>query len=124
MRRVIIESPYSGEVEENVRYARECLFDCLARGEAPFASHLLYTQILDDTNPDQRARGIRAGFEWMFVANYVVVYVDRGISRGMKLGIERARSLAMQVRFREFEGRYPARPIPEYICKARGYLEP
>jgi hypothetical protein len=44
MRRVIIESPYSGDVETNVAYARAALRDCLSRGEAPLASHLLYTQ--------------------------------------------------------------------------------
>ena len=43
MRFVIIESPYAGNVEENEEYARKCLRDCLMRGEAPFASHLLYT---------------------------------------------------------------------------------
>ncbi len=47
MEAVILESPYGGtpeEVERNVKYARACLRDCLLRGEAPFASHLLYTQ--------------------------------------------------------------------------------
>ena len=64
MRLVIVESPYAGDVEENVRYARACLADCLARGEAPFASHLLYTQpgVLDDDVPGERALGIAAGF--------------------------------------------------------------
>ena len=44
MRRVIIESPYAGFVKRNEDYARECLRDSLMRGEAPIASHLLYTQ--------------------------------------------------------------------------------
>lgn len=39
MRRVIIESPYHGNVERNLRYLRACLRDSLLRGEAPFASH-------------------------------------------------------------------------------------
>ena len=47
---VILESPYAGEVEKNLDYARKCMKDCFLRGEYPFASHLLYTQnsILDD----------------------------------------------------------------------------
>lgn len=63
MRRVIIESPYAGDVELNAQYARECLRDSLTRGEAPIASHLLYTQpgVLDDAVPRERALGIEAG---------------------------------------------------------------
>ena len=40
-RRVIVESPYAGDIETNVAYARAALRDCLSRGEAPIASHLL-----------------------------------------------------------------------------------
>lgn len=39
---VIVESPYAGDVERNTAYARAAVRDCLMRGEAPFASHLLY----------------------------------------------------------------------------------
>lgn len=39
---VLLESPYAGYVERNLAYARACARDCLLRGEAPFASHLLY----------------------------------------------------------------------------------
>lgn len=44
MRRVVLESPFAGDVERNVRYAKACIRDCLSRGEAPIASHLLFTQ--------------------------------------------------------------------------------
>ncbi len=42
MRRVVIESPYAGDVERNLRYLRLAMADCLERGEAPYASHALY----------------------------------------------------------------------------------
>lgn len=96
MRRVILESPYRGRTSEetdlNVAYARACLRDCLLRGEAPIASHLLYTQegVLDDGDAEERTAGIEAGLAWGAVADATVVYVDRGMSPGMKLGIERA----------------------------------
>jgi hypothetical protein len=85
MKRVIIESPYAGDVERNVRYARAAVNDCLHRGEAPIASHLLFTQegILDDNDPDERALGIAAGLEWAEVAEMAVFYVDHGWSPGM-----------------------------------------
>ena len=97
MKRVIIESPYAAanghSVAEHEEYARRCMADSLARGEAPLASHLLYTQpgILDDTNPDERKRGMAAGFAWISLADAVVLYTDFGISAGMREGEERAR---------------------------------
>lgn len=42
MKLVVIESPYAGDVERNLRYVRAAMRDCLLRGEAPFASHALY----------------------------------------------------------------------------------
>lgn len=85
MKLVIIESPYAGEVELNVEYARACLKDSIHRGEAPIASHLLYTQpgILDDLIPSERELGIAAGLAWSEVAEYSCFYTDRGWSRGM-----------------------------------------
>lgn len=82
-RLVILESPYAGEVEANVAYARACMSDSLARGEAPYASHLLYTQVLDDTVPEQRAQGIAAGLAWRHAGARPVFYIDRGYSTGM-----------------------------------------
>ena len=84
MKVVIIISPYSGDVETNVAYARACLFDSLMRDEAPFASHLLYTQVLDDTQPTHRARGMAAGHKIMRRADLAAVYLDHGKSDGMK----------------------------------------
>jgi hypothetical protein len=61
------------------------MHDSLMRGEAPLASHLLYTQpgILDDRIPVERSMGIHAGLEWRLVAEAAVFYVDYGISSGM-----------------------------------------
>lgn len=84
MRLVILESPYAGNVKANVAYARACLLDSLTRREAPIASHLLYTQVLDDTDPDERARGIAAGLAWRTVPGVLpVFYIDYGWSSGM-----------------------------------------
>jgi len=85
MRLVIIESPYAGEVAANETFARACLCDSLHRGEAPIASHLLYTQpgVLDDAVLEERALGISAGLAWRKVADYAVFYDNRGWSSGM-----------------------------------------
>jgi len=102
MRRVIVESPYAGDVERNLAYLRACLRDCLARGEAPFASHALYTQpgILDDGIPGERDLGIAAGLRWGEAADATVAYVDLGVSRGMALGVASAERCGRPVEYR------------------------
>ena len=99
MRRVIIESPYAGDVERNLRYLRACMRDSLLRGEAPFASHGLYTQpgVLDDHDSGQRSMGIEAGFAWWAGAVRVVFCTDLGWSRGMIAALERAYGLNMPI---------------------------
>src|SRR5277367_5011195 len=106
MRRVILESPFAGNLERNIRYARACLRDCLLRGEAPFASHLLYTQegVLDDTILAERDHGIKAGFAWRDTAEVMVVYIDLGYSGGMKAGIADARAKNRPIEYRALAG--------------------
>jgi len=104
---VIIESPFAGDVEANIAYARAAVRDSLLRGEAPYASHLLYTQegVLNDLVPVERELGITAGFEFRYSATKTAVYWDRGISNGMKYGIKHARSILSPVEYRSLEGR-------------------
>jgi hypothetical protein len=84
---VIVESPFAGDVADNITYARRCLRDSLLRGEAPFASHLLYTQpnVLDDDVPIERKLGIESGFAFKHVEGALTAfYIDRKWSDGMK----------------------------------------
>ena len=105
-RLVVLETPFRGDVEKNIEYARKCMRDCFMRGEFPFASHLLYTQegILDDGAPEERALGIEAGLAWVKVAEATIVYTDLGISEGMKKGIERAKKESRPVEYRTLNG--------------------
>jgi hypothetical protein len=80
---VILESPFAGETDANLAYARRCALDCALRGEATQASHLYYTQFLDDGIPAHRELGIKLGLAWTRVADYSVFYTDRGWSGGM-----------------------------------------
>ena len=110
MRRVIVESPYAAPTpegrDENITYLRRALRDCLGRGEAPFASHALYTQpgVLDDKVPEERTLGIEAGLVWGKQADATVVYMDRGVSEGMRMGIKRAQSERRSVEYRYLDG--------------------
>lgn len=105
MRLVIIESPYAGDVDLNLKFARACMRDSLSRGEAPLASHLLYTQedILDDDIPQERNWGIQAGFAWGKHASKTIVYTNLGISEGMENGIQKALEEGREVEYRELD---------------------
>ena len=100
---IILESPFAGDIEKNLKYARKCMRDCFMRGELPFASHLLYTQdgILNDDLPKERMLGIDAGLCWGKFANKTVVYTDLGITNGMKIGIEKAKEDGREVEMRK-----------------------
>lgn len=102
MKLVILESPYAGDVRKNVEYARACVRDSLSRGEAPIASHLLYTQpgILRDEVPAERKWGIDAGLAWATKADATVVYTDLGISSGMQYGIKTATDADRPIEYR------------------------
>ena len=108
MIRVIIESPYAGDVERNLRYLRAAMRDCLHRGEAPYASHALYTQpgVLDDDDPAERALGIVAGFVWRAAADKTVVYQDLNMSSGMRQGIEHAETIGHPIEYRRLGGEW------------------
>lgn len=80
---VVIESPYAGDVKGNVAYARRAMLHSLSLGEYPIASHLLYTQVLEDTVPERRKLGIDAGLAWAAHCDLAAIYCDRGISKGM-----------------------------------------
>lgn len=102
--RVVIESPYAGDIPKHIRYLRACMHDCLVnRHEAPYASHGLYPQagVLDDDIPEEREAGILAGFAWRESAEKTVVYTDCGISGGMKYGIADAEKKGRSIEYRE-----------------------
>lgn len=104
MKLVIIESPYAGEVERNVAYAKRALLDSvLVRGEAPIASHLLFTQpdVLNDNLGGERSKGIQAGLEWQRVADVIAFYIDYGWSPGMADALQRAEDGKREIEFRK-----------------------
>jgi hypothetical protein len=99
---VVVESPYAGDTQRNERYLRAALRDCLLRGEAPFASHAIYTQpgVLRDERPEERELGITAGFAFRPAAKKTVVYVDLGVTEGMRRGIQDAFEKGHAVEYR------------------------
>lgn len=103
MKTVIIESPYAGNTVKNTEYARLAAKDCVKRGESPFASHLFYTQFLDDNNQTERKLGIDAGFAWWKHADLIAFYIDLGWSTGMKEAYEKCKSECKTFTIRSFD---------------------
>lgn len=131
MKRVVVESPYAADrtkmpsyehddegitrklqedwcnlqISANIFYLRACMHDCVVhRNESPYASHGLLTQpgVLDDLIPEERKLGITAGFEWRNVAELSVFYLDRGMSTGMKFGLDDAKAKKRPFEYRAF----------------------
>lgn len=93
MRRIIIESPYAGDIEHNLAYLDLCIQDAVSRGETPYASHKVLPGALSEAT--QREVGIACGYEWWGAADEVVFYTDLGWSPGMYKALYRAQDLAM-----------------------------
>lgn len=94
MIRTYIASPFRGttkeETRQNIIYARLCMLDSLERGESPYLSHLLYTQIWSE-DPTAREAGLAAGDAWREVCDTMAAYDDLGITPGMQRAIDKAR---------------------------------
>ncbi len=89
----------------------------LLRGEAPYASHLLYTQpgVFNDDDPGERQHGIDAGLAWGDAADAVVVYEDLGHSRGMAYSIRRHKKAGRTVELRRLPGWSQSAPVSDSL---------
>jgi len=117
--RIIIESPVftrgdgtrctPAEVEVNMRYLKRATLDSLRRGEAPFASCLIYPQVLDDALPEERKLGMEAGFAWAEDVKRVAFYAGHGTSAGVEQGLQKhvAEGRTVERRFIGAEGELP-----------------
>ncbi len=121
MKRVVIESPYAGDIVINEIYGELAMHDCLVNyNETPYASHLLYTRthVLRDDHPEERKLGIKAGFYWRDVAEQSNFYIDLGMTEGMEQGIEDCKKKGKPYQVRKLPTELWDRFIN--ICKFQG----
>jgi len=97
MKLVYICSPYAGDIESNVRFARAACRYASAQGCAPVAVHLMYPRILDDSIPAQRETGIRMGLRVLASCDELWICGSR-ISHGMSCEIAEAERLGIPIR--------------------------
>lgn len=96
MKLIYVASPYAGDVEQNVEFAKEACRFVMDEGHAFFAPHLLYPQILDDGNAEERKQGLDMGLEMLQKCDELWCFGDR-ISQGMFMEIEQAKTLGMPI---------------------------
>lgn len=91
---VVIESPFASSSpllrKAHRLYAETAMRHALLEGKVPVASHVFYTDALDDTLEDERTLGMEAGFVLGDVSKECWVFVDLGVSEGMLAGARRA----------------------------------
>jgi len=112
---VLIESPYSGDIETNVKYAYQCLQHSYAcKNEAPIATHLLYTKLSKDEPATGNSAWIADGVNELMGRDYAlacgdalrkalgfcVFYEDLGWSSGMKHALDHCKkaNIAYEIR--------------------------
>ncbi len=113
MKKVVIESPFAGDTQRNTKYLKAAIHDALGRGESPYASHGFFTHFLDDDRPDERRLGINAGLAWAVASDFVVCYLDLGISSGMYYALEKHTQAARDIQVRLLSGE----PFIEFMYK-------
>ena len=94
---VYIASPYAGDVETNVIFARAACQYVVRQGCTPIAVHLLYPQFLDDSVPEEREAGLQMGRRVLEACDELWLCGERG-SAGMEAELKEAERLGIPVR--------------------------
>ena len=74
-----------------------CAF-AVAHGKLPMAPHAYFTRFLDDDDPEERAKGIRLGNDWLMDCEELWV-MGETISPGMKDEIQLASQLGLPIKY-------------------------
>lgn len=101
---VVLVSPFMAEdyTKANMakRYADRCTKDSVNKQEAPLVSHSFYYDVLNVKNPIERDIGLQSQLSWIKHAELVAVYVDLGITPGMRVAINNAILLSKRIEYR------------------------
>jgi hypothetical protein len=109
-RRVVIESPYKGDIDANIEFAKKACRFAVDRGYSPFAMHLLFPQFLNDNDPRERELGIGCGLAWSAAADEVWFCLREGevMTSGMAIAKDawderRVEQPSLVIRFLRFD---------------------
>ena len=94
---IYIASPYAGDIKANTVFAKKACRYAIRQGYTPIAVHLLYPQMLDDSDPAERETGLRLGHRVLEVCDELWCCGGR-VSSGMACEIEEAQKLGIPIR--------------------------
>ncbi len=94
---VYIASPYAGDVEGNVTFAKAACRYAAAQGCTPVAVHLMYPRFLDDRVPKEREAGLKMGRRVLAACEAIWLCGER-MSAGMKAEEAEAQRLGIPIR--------------------------
>ena len=98
MKLIYVASPYAGDIERNMKFAKEACRLVMNEGHAFFAPHLLYPQVLDDGCPEERQLGLDMGKKMLTSCDELWAFGDF-ISPGMKGEIDMATQCNIPVKY-------------------------
>ena len=94
---IFICSPYAGDTAHNIRKAKEYCRFAVDEGYMPIAPHLLYPQILDDANPEERTLGMKMGLALLDLCDEIWVFGEP--SPGMAVEVAFARERRIPIKY-------------------------
>lgn len=94
---VYIASPYAGDVEGNVEFAKAACRYAATKGYTPVAVHLMYPRFLDDRVPEEREAGLKMGRRVLAACEEIWLCGER-MSAGMKAEEAEAKRLGIPIR--------------------------
>lgn len=96
--KVYIVSRYAGDVENNVKNAIHYCRFAIDKKMMPIAAHLLYPQIVDDNNPDEREIGTMYGLALLALCDEVWCFGEEH-SAGMEQELKEAKRLGKPIKY-------------------------
>ncbi|TCT14597.1 hypothetical protein EDC18_10578 [Natranaerovirga pectinivora] len=94
---VFICSPYAGDIELNTERAKRYGRFAITKNTVPFIPHLLYPQLLDENDMDERNLGISMGIRMLSLCHELWVFGER-VSSGMAVEIAKAKALKIPIK--------------------------
>ena len=93
---IYVCSPLRGDLESNIKRAREFSKYVVMSGHTPYTPHLFFTQFLDDNIQEERDVGIQMGIQMLYLCDEMWVF-GKKISSGMKMEIDYAERRRIKV---------------------------
>ncbi len=95
MKKIFICSPLRGDIENNIKKAKEYSRQVAIKGNIPITPHIYFTEFLDENKERERQLGIDMGIELLKLCDEMYVYGEP--TEGMKQEIEIAKRLDKKI---------------------------